>query len=667
VKSNPSRVALAAMMTIVVVALLVCAVFSNSRTDGYYPFAKGAQNVDRDDHIDLTDDAADELNVKHLEFSDRVHATLHEGPIGVKSVQIPVVHVSGSQETERVDDLVERPATHGREHSLEVTAILFALFGLFVLWWGRDRASLWLGLFCSSFAPPIFDTYGVLPEWGMLLAGIVADFLFYLSIYAFLEIARTFALEAMDEHDPLLRWIERFREIALSIVVLGAVINFAETVGPTIFKESIPDAMVRLGVIVGQIAKAGVLCLGPIALLGIGWWRATDGAARSRVRITLLTTLAAESGVVYAISLAWSHGRPSGFNNYWFTLLAIPIGFFVSIQAYKVVEVKFVLKRIFVFTAMTALIAGVITLTEMWADNTMKDTLPDVILKFLDKLLDAHTPTVAQKNTVAALLRFGVAFIIVLSFSACHDMLNEFFKALFFRRRDDAVRSLRDFAMNRAPFITLREEMLQQAITLVCGSVGAHGAAFYEESGTGYALASACGEFGWPRNVGENDPAFTLLRGGRRRVDLAALHPTPSDLGLDGVAIRMAVSNRVIGSLIISGRVKESEGPYEREELEVLEDIARSVSDALFNLRANETAEFVRGVAEGSIAEAEAMQKAEALCELGLPGVDTSLRRAASKPVARRPLVTRLSRVTRDEARVTTRLPALDTERLRAD
>jgi hypothetical protein len=109
-------------------------------------------------------------------------------------------------------------------------------------------------------------------------------------------------------------------------------------------------------------------------------------------------------------------------------------------------------------------------------------------------------------------------------------------------------------------------------------------------------------------------------------------------LGTDGIAFRMAVCDRVVGALVIRSRLKESEGPYVVEELAVLDEVTRSVADALFNLRANETAAFVRGVADGSIHGREAMQKAEVLCVNGLPGIDTSLHgRSARTLVAKKP------------------------------
>jgi hypothetical protein len=563
-----------------------------------------------------------------IPFPTRVRATLQVAPEGAPSAEVPALYPDGGTLKEREDDLRTIRPSSGREFALEFSAVLFALFGLFVLWWGRDRASLWLGIFCASFGPPIFDDYTILPDWAMLLASVVADFLFFLSIYAFFEIARTFALEALDERDPVRTAFERAREIALTIVLFAAAINFAQNIGPTVFGESVWIWLERLGDGAKDLAIAGVLGIAPILMLAVGWLRATDRGARERVRITLIMTVVAASGVLVSISQDLARGWPLGFDNTWYTLLFIPIGFVFSIRAYKLVEVKFVLNRILVLTTMTALIAGAITLSETWADNAMKDRLGSELIGWLGVV------TKADQSRLTDALRFAVAFTIVLSFSRLHHLLDEFFKALFFRRRDVAVKQLADFAQNRAQFITVREEMLQQAIALVCSAVGARGSAFYEESGQSYNVASTCGDVAWPATAGENDPAFAMMRGGRANVELAALDPTPSVLGSEGIAIRMAVCNRVIGALVVASRVKESEGPYEREELDVLEEVARSVSDALFNLRANETADFVRGVADGSLRGSEALERAASLCARGLPGVDTSLHARAARAAA---------------------------------
>jgi hypothetical protein len=602
-------------MTIVVVSLLAIAAASNDRTNGYYYF--GQSNLSGRLNAD---DYRDRIEVSTLDFATRVRVTLHQAPSGTPTQLVTVEHLMQGTWAERQDVLRTTPGRQGREHALEFSAILFALFGLFVLWWGRDRASLWLGLFCASFAPPIFDHYCILPVGWTLLASLVADFLFFLSIYAFFEIAETFALEAMQPGDPFRNRIERFRELALATVAFAALVNFANTIAPVEFGESVWDWVEQLGTFAHELAIVAVLGLGPIVLLAIGLWRAAGGEARSRVRVTLITTLAAESGVLAAIGLQIAQGRPLSFSNSWYTLLAIPIGFLFSIPAYKVVEVKVVLNRILVFTTMTAVIAAVITATETWVDKAMKDQVPDYILTWFGRATDT------DKSFFAETLRFTVAFAIVLGFSRFHHSLETFFENLFFRRRDEAVESLRGFVRTRVQFITSREEMLQQAVKVVRKALGARGAAFYEESPGGYSQAATDGDTVWPEKTGENDPAFVTMRGGVVRVPLQSLEPTTSELGKEGLALRMAVSNHVIGALIVGARVRESEGPYEREELEALEEFARSVADALAYLRAADTAEFVRGVADGSLRGLEAANRAAALCARGRAGADASIR-----------------------------------------
>ena len=110
------------------------------------------------------------------------------------------------------------------------------------------------------------------------------------------------------------------------------------------------------------------------------------------------------------------------------------------------------------------------------------------------------------------------------------------------------------------------------------------------------------------------------------RVDLSLVRATPSALGNQGYACRMAVGGRVIGCFVLGPREREADGPYVREELAALDDMARGVTDALFNLRASETAVFVREVAEGRIAGAEARHRAEDLRASGLAGFEAPAR-----------------------------------------
>jgi len=602
-------------MSIVVLTLLTIAAFSKTNTDAYLPtYGDRAQPLDQVDVSNLKD------------FPTRVDVTLrrarpdapHQAVIGTPPDGGPA----------REETMIPYRQHEGAATALEWSALVFAFFGLFVLWWGRDPASLWLGVFNASFAPWIFDLYTAVPEWAMLLATLVSQSLVYLSFYAFFEIAHTFALEALAEGSPIRARIGSVRDFAIAALVVAGTINTAEKLGPTVLAESVWGWVSALGTVAYDIAIVGVFGLAPIAILLAAWLWAKNPAAKSKVRVILLTTVAAESGFFVStcphLLSTFQHGIRAehiGFDNAWYTLLAIPLGFLFTIPAYKTVEVKFVINRILVLTTMTIVIGAIITYTETWVDRTFHDPMSDAMVTWLSGL------TGAEPKTLARVLQFLVAFTIVLSFSRFHEALDEFFKALFFKRRDGAIKMLSDFARSRAQFITDREEMMQQAVALVCGAVGARGSAFYEAGGGNYQLSSACGDADWPSMLSENDPAFAVMRGGRERVDLRELDPTPSALGLEGVCVRMAMCNRVIGALVVGARVREGDGPYEDAELDVLHELARSVSDVLFNIRASEAAKFVRRVADGTIPGSQAMQQAELLRAEGLADIDAPIAR----------------------------------------
>ncbi len=600
---DPLRPVFAVCMTVLVALLLGSAFLSIGRTDNYdLSFGgkkMGADQAQWNDHA--LDHADDRIHVL-LGFTHRSDAT----PAPTLNVKVFAAD-TGAQ---RTDTTMITAPDEGRQIFLELGAVVFSMFGLFVLWWGRDRASFWLGMFCVAFGTAMVQFYGVLPPIEMLAAVIVDSLLEVVSIYALYALAEAVAMESIRADDRLRNGVIVARAIAVVSVTLMALNVAGLYFYPIIQRSPVPDPLPLLGAWVGTFAEIFVLTLAPLGLLALGALRARDPAARSRAIVIFITTLCALSGVIYSVGKGVLQNGGAEFDSWWFTLLFIPVGFIFTISAYRVVEVKFFINRLLVLTGMTLILGAAIAASETWLEGFATRSVGRAI---------GHAATPAPRDGVDVTIDFIVACVIVLSFSTVHRFVDRIVERIVYRRRDEGVAALREFAVHRASFVTARAALLEQAVALVQQSVGAVSAAIYSECSTGYECSASHGEWQWPAIVGVDDPTFVALRSESEPVDLASLEALESAFGADGVAVRMAIGGRVTGALIVMPRLNEGDGAYAREELEAFDEIARGVADALFTLRSTETSAFVQAIADGKLSGSEAIRRAQALCDCEAP------------------------------------------------
>jgi hypothetical protein len=589
-------------MTVLVALLLGSALFSIGRTDNYDLASHGlkmpADQPKWGDH-DL-DDPDQRIHVL-LGFTHHSDATPAPALVNV---------VAGDTGAARTDTTMNSAPDEARQIFLEFGAFVFSTFGLFVLWWGRDRASFWLGMFCVAFGTAMVQFYGALPATGMLAAVIADSLLEVVSIYALYALAEAVAVESIRPDDRLRDGVMVARAIAVITITLMALTVAGQYVYPVMLRRALPDPLPLLGGWVATFAEIVVLTLAPLVLLALGALRARDPNARSRAIVIFLTTLCALSGVIYSVGKGVLQNGGAAFDSWWFTLLFIPVGFIFTISAYRVVEVKFFINRLLVLTGMTLILGVAITASETWLEGFATRSVGRAI---------GHAAPVAPRDGVNVTIDFVVACAIVLSFSTLHRFVDRIVERIVYRRRDEGVAALREFAVHRASFVTARAALLEQAVALVQQSVGAVSAAIYSECATGYECSASHGDWKWPAIVGVDDPTFVALRSESEPVDLTSLEALESAFGADGVAVRMAVGGRVTGALIVMPRLNEGDGPYAREELEAFDDIGRGVADALFTLRSTETSAFVQAIADGKLSGSEAIRRAQSLCDCEAP------------------------------------------------
>jgi hypothetical protein len=591
------RTFIAAAMTAVVAALFLLTLFP---TYEYIPSI-----ADLRDRGFVIRSAQDLANVairfdRVDDFSQRVRLALKrtESSTGWEADRIPVVDsksTTAQPKTDVVGAEVTKVSTTTRTLALLVSGIIFAIFGLIVLWWGRDAASLWLGLFCASFAAPLFHPFGALPEWAMLLGWSIVEILSVLAIYSLYALAEAVALHAI-RHRWTYQVIVTVRVAVLFLVSISLAVDLAGKWLPTIWGDVLPNTLepftrswLTATFVVAMIAA-------PLALLAAAAAYGADARLRRNAVVIFITTALGVSGLAVSIAQHEMAGMAPAFDVWWFTLLLIPIGFIVTILTLKVVDVKVVITRVLVLASMTAIVGIIIAITETIAKNYVDKKWPELA-----------TPS-----------QFLIAFIIVFSFAWMHRAVAERVHRFVFRRQVEAVRDLRKFAHNSA-FINSRDLLLGDAVAEICRSLGARGAALYEEGVAGYDLLQSCGA-SFASKVDADDRAFVHLRASLARVDLAQITPQPSRLGDDGFAFPMAVCGKVVGALAIGPRTDESEGPYVEEELDALDDVAQSIGDALFRMRATEISAFVGTLADGNLDNGAISARARELRARGLIG-----------------------------------------------
>jgi hypothetical protein len=591
-RQDRPRAAVASALTLAVAALLVVSFASIGRTSGYTLF-----------RTDTGSRAAASVAVDYSAVADvgeRIRIVLHTVRRGADSHPVPVLGSSAPHQ------MVPTGKDNAKSLALAGSAALFAAFGLVLLWWGRDRASFWLGIACAALAPELLTLYGFLPEPLMLACRLAADLLTFLAFYALYAMAEVVARDALAPRDPLRRPLRGARAAAIAVLAVAASADVAALVLPVIRGTTLPQSLVQIGTVATELSWSFVFCLLPVVLLAIAALRATTAESRKRSRLILATTLAGLSGITFSIARELASGVTPHFETLWFTLLLIPIGFIAVIRVAGVIDVQIIINRILVVTAMTLIVGLAITLVEMLVHGSVEGWIAP--------------KDEGAKQEFNAALQFVVGFVIVVIFGSLHHHLDEAIKKVVFRRRDRAIASLHAFAAHGAARIAERPTLFDRAAALVYGAVRTEGAAVYEFVGERFVLAASAGLVAWPARVGESDPAFAALRAERDAVTLDGLGMPPSALGDNGCVFGMAVGDRLTGALAVAARAG-SDDEYDEDEIEALAAVARGVGDVVVSLRVRELSAFLGDLADGRVNGAEARARAAMLRE-GLLAAD---------------------------------------------
>jgi len=556
------RSAIAAALTVAVAVLLLVSFASIGRTSGYTLFRAG------------TGARAPAVAIDYAAVTDlgeRIRIVLRTVRRGADAHPVPVVGGAARYE------MVPTGKDNAKSLALAGSAALFAAFGLVVLWWGRDRASFWLGIACAALAPELLTLYGFLPEPLMLAARLAADLLTFLAFYALYAMAEAVARTALRADDPLRKALRLVSAAVIAVLTVAAAADVAGLVLPVMRGVQLAPALAAAGTIATKLSWSVVFCLLPVVLLSIAALRATTAEALKRSRLILLTTLAGLSGIAFSVAGELAAGVTPHFETLWFTLLLIPVGFIAVIRVAGVIDVQIIINRILVVTAMTLVVGLAITLVEMLVHGTVEEWIAP--------------KDEGAKQEFNTALQFIVGFVIVVIFGNLHHRLDEAVERVVFRRRDRAIAALRDFAAHDAARIVDRRTLLERTAALVFDTMRTGGVAVYEFSGARFVLAASAGSAAWPPHAED-----------------------PRTLGDEDCSFEIAVADRTSGVLVVVPRTG-SDDAFDEEEADALNGVARGVAEALVSLRVGEVSAFLGDLAGGRVDGAEARAQATRLRE----------------------------------------------------
>ena len=516
----------------------------------------------------------------------------------------PVVPKSEGCERRRIVSVrgAATPATwwmsplSGTAGLLAAAAVLFAGFGLFVLWWGRDAASFWLGVGLSTLAPSLVPIYGFVPELLGLIFSIAANGLTVFGVYAFFMMADTVARESTSPAARSRAILDTVRACVVAVLTATALAGVTITLVRVSGAQASPW-LARVNHAATNLSWEIIFCALPLGYLILAAARSRTDAHRVRAVVILVTTAVGLSGVVF--SLVRQHGNlpDAPFDAAWFTLLAIPIGFIIGMAAYRVFDFKFIVTRVLV----SAILAVAIYLAFYFTELRIKPLAQGFV---------SVDPSQQQFSTLAKLL---VGFVVANSFGRVKKALNTVFRKIVFKQRDQGVLALQSFAARSPHDIGPGDEIAKTAVHLVWESLRTRGVAMYEVAGDAYTLGASVGTDAWPAVIQSNDPACGALDASAEPVSLAVIAPAESALGREGLAYAVVAGGHRIGVLALRPHTNEADGDFDDEERSAIAGVVRFLGDTLLSLRLREFARLLDGLSAGTIGDSAARMRASEL------------------------------------------------------
>lgn len=339
--------------------------------------------------------------------------------------------------------------------------LLLMLLGLYVLWRGRDTASLGLGTF-FALIPAFFlsHAYAGLPDRAIiavLFSAAILNVFGYVGLFLMVDALAGYALAPGGR--------QAARAGAYGASTVAAVILCSSTYG-RVFTGCPPLANVQ--VVVACYAIVIGLCF---AVLWRGMTAPERSAERGRLRWVFWATVIGFSGPLASFAFI-SAGHAMPFHGLVIcSFVAVPLGYTYAVLRHRVIDVGFVLNRALSLTILTtALVVFFI-----------------VVEALLERLAIGH----AESTLVQVGFSLGLGMI----FNRAHAWLEDRLERLLFHRRYALEASLRALG-ERADSYADEDALMTDVVVSLNAALGLAGCAMYRASaGCGILAAAAGGEF----------------------------------------------------------------------------------------------------------------------------------------------------------------------------
>lgn len=441
--------------------------------------------------------------------------------------------------------------------------VFFILVGAFVLFRGRDRASLILGLWCIviSFSLPA-AWFGLLPPGGRVGFAVAAAALWHAA-----PTILYFIIEAVVKGliPPRIVWLTRAVVLVLfARTLLDVTVNML--------------AQIQTGCALWSISPFPLINI-PYQLIILAFFAAAysraRGIQRQRIRWVFWAFLISRIFIVNLLNLVLPRPIPLPVEVGWLSVMLFPLGTGYAVLRHRIIDVNFVLNRALLYTILTTLTVGFFVLLENLLNN------------------------VAVSRGISLAVEILVALGIGLSFHVLRERLHSQINRLLFRRKHDTTVALNRF-VEEAPLMENIDALLARASKEISKGMATDDVRFYQANGNGYHRLDK-GTYRAPAEVvPSDDPAFLRLRSRQSDVDLSEV---PSALGAVGYAFPLSVRGENFGAMVC-GRRADDEG-YAPDERDLLRHVAREVAAELVIIRSRveskireETAKDIRHLRE---------------------------------------------------------------------
>jgi hypothetical protein len=344
--------------------------------------------------------------------------------------------------------------------------LVLMLLGLYVMWRGKDAASLGLGIFFTMM--PAFlglsHAYPGLPDQAIIAVLFLATMLNLLGYFGLYFMVDALAGASLL---PSVRAIAR--TVVVVALVVACTILFSAIYG-RVFTGCPPP--VGVPIVLGCYATVIGVCF-------VMLWRgivASNRGERGRLRWLFWSTIIGYSGPLLTFALI-SSGRPiplqGAFN---LSFLAIPIGYTYAVLRHRVIDVGFVLTRTLSLTILTTA----------------------VVAAFI--LVGAAIEHLAINRDESIVIQLGFSLGLGMLFNAANSRLNALLERVLFRRRYAIEMSLEGIDAQVGTYLS-EGALVRQVADLLTVELELDGCAVYREAEQRLLLSVSAGSASFPAEL----------------------------------------------------------------------------------------------------------------------------------------------------------------------